>query len=82
MFTEDGSAFEIPPVGVDIGRPCRTAKAGTSVNTRSCQYDKGLLQGSIVKRYDCPKQCGKSQLKGTTKLDLPLMYTNNYFRQD
>ena len=33
MFTEDGSAFEIPPVGVDIGRPCRTAKAGTSVNT-------------------------------------------------
>ena len=44
MFTEDGSAFEIPPVGVDIGRPCRTAKAGTSVNTRSCQYDKGPLQ--------------------------------------
>ena len=71
MFTEDGSAFEIPPVGVDIGRPCRTAKAGTSVNTRSCQYDKGPLQGSIVKRYGLPQTMRQVTTQGgTTKLGL------------
>ena len=71
MFTEDGSAFEIPPVGVDIGRPCRTAKVGTSVNTRSCQYDKGPLQGSIVKRYGLPQTMRQVTTQGgTTKLGL------------
>jgi hypothetical protein len=71
MFTEDGSAFEIPPVGIDIGRPCRTAKAGTSINTRSCQYDKGPLQGSIVKRYGLPQTMRQVTTQGgTTKLSL------------
>jgi hypothetical protein len=71
MFTDDGSKFEIPPVGVDIGRPCRVLKVGTTTNTRSCANDKGPLQGNIVKRYGLPQTARQvSTVGGSTKLGL------------
>jgi hypothetical protein len=73
MFTDDGSTFEVPPIGIDIGRPCRVDKLGTTVNTRSCALDKGPLQGNIVKRYALPQSARQVvTASGTTKLGLTI----------
>jgi hypothetical protein len=71
MFTDDGSTFEVPPIGIDIGRPCRVNKLGTTVKTRSCAHDRGPLQGNIVKRYALPQSVRQVITSGgTTKLGL------------